>query len=244
MLQKKKWYAASLTVLFLFLFSFQSVFASTGSILKSGMRGDSVSELQQELKTLKFLDVEPTGYFGDITSSAVEEFQKSYGLTPDGIAGPKTRTMLDNLTGRNVTAVKATAMKAAVSRGEDSNPSIVDYAKRFLGVDYVWGGTSPSGFDCSGFVLYVFRKFGVELNRVSRDMAAQGSKVAKSELQPGDLVFFDTNGGHNRINHVGMYIGGGRFIQSSSEQSGVVISDITGGFYANTYMTARRVLDN
>jgi N-acetylmuramoyl-L-alanine amidase len=88
----------------------------------------------------------------------------------------------------------------------------------------------------------VFKKFGVVLDRVSSSQATQGAKVKKTELQPGDLVFFDTNGGHNRINHVGMYIGSGNFIQASSDYSEVVISSLEDGFYANTYMTARRVL--
>ncbi|MCX7921921.1 MAG: SH3 domain-containing protein [Clostridia bacterium] len=130
---------------------------------------------------------------------------------------------------------------------DESKPSadesqIVSYAKKFLGVKYVYGGSSPKGFDCSGFVLYVYDKFGINLNRVAADQAKQGTRIKKAELKPGDLVFFDTNGGHNYINHVGMYIGNGKFIHASSGRSThrVTISDLTDGFYANAYMTARR----
>lgn len=139
------------------------------------------------------------------------------------------------------------------SRGGDTTSSdssskraeIVEYAKQFLGVKYVYGGTSPNGFDCSGFVWYVFNHFGISLNRVASDQATQGSKVSKAELQPGDLVFFDTNGGMNKINHAGIYIGNGCFIHASSGSSAkkVVISNITSGFYNECYMTGRRVLE-
>jgi cell wall-associated NlpC family hydrolase len=233
MLQKKKIFVSFLTVLLLSFISFQTAFAYSGAALESGMKDDSVLNLQKELKTLGFFNADPTGYFGDVTYSAVIQFQKKYGLEPDGIAGSQTLGKIEALTDRKIPA----------SRGKSVSISIVDFAKRLVGVDYVWGGTSPKGFDCSGFVKYVFANFGVTLNRVSAEQAKQGSKVKKSDLIPGDIVFFDTNGGHNRINHVGMYIGGGRFIQASSEYSNVVISDMTEGFYANTYMTARRVLD-
>lgn len=138
------------------------------------------------------------------------------------------------------------------SRGEttDSNISdkraaVVEYAKKYLGVRYVYGGSSPSGFDCSGFTCYVFKHFGISLNRSANDQAANGTKISKSELQPGDLVLFDTNGGKNKINHAGIYIGNGSFIHASSGSSKkkVVISDINSGFYDGCYMTGRRVLD-
>jgi cell wall-associated NlpC family hydrolase len=137
------------------------------------------------------------------------------------------------------------------SRGETSNSDtsdmgtkIIAYAKDLLGVKYVYGGTSRKGFDCSGFVWYVYNNFGIKLNRVASDQAKQGTKVSKSKLQPGDLVFFDTNGGMNHINHVGIYIGNGSFIHASSGSKAkkVVISDINSGFYNGCYMTARRII--
>ena len=137
------------------------------------------------------------------------------------------------------------------SRGETSNSDtsdkrtqIIDYARDLLGVKYVYGGTSRNGFDCSGFVWHVFNHFGIKLNRVASDQAKQGTKVSKSNLQPGDLVFFDTNGGMNHINHVGIYIGNGSFIHASSGSKAkkVVISDINSGFYNGCYMTARKIL--
>jgi len=120
---------------------------------------------------------------------------------------------------------------------------IVNYAKKLLGVKYVWGGMSPKGFDCSGFVKYVYDHFDVKIERVSSSQANQGVAVSKADLKPGDLVFFDTNGGHNKINHAGIYIGDGNFIHASSSSSAhkVVISTLSSGFYMNSYMRARRL---
>ncbi len=137
-----------------------------------------------------------------------------------------------------------------ISRGDvnrtqnnDLASEIISYAKKLLGVKYVWGGSSPSGFDCSGFVYYVFGHFNIDLDRSSASMASNGTAVSRSDLQPGDLVFFDTNGGLNQINHVGIYIGDGEFIQASSSSSAhkVVISTLASGFYKESFMRARRV---
>lgn len=125
---------------------------------------------------------------------------------------------------------------------------IIDYAKSLLGVRYKYGEMSPhKGFDCSGFTSYVFRNFGIKLERSSIGQTNNGVFVKRSQLQPGDLVFFDTNGGRNRVNHVGIYIGGGKFIHASSGSNNgkkVVISPLNEGFYNNCYMTARRVIGN
>jgi cell wall-associated NlpC family hydrolase len=218
-------------------------FASSVTTLKKDMRGDAVTELQKYLGKLGYMDIAPTGYYGDITKAAVKAFQKEYGLEQDGIAGKQTIGKIENLSGGKTQIATKSAVMTKASRGEDSvADKLISFAKRFIGIRYRWGGTSPKGFDCSGYTQYVFGNIGIDLNRTSTSQAAQGEHVSKSGLQPGDLVFFDTNGGNNRINHVGIYIGGGRFIQASSTGTGVTISDIDSGFYANTYMTARRVL--
>ncbi len=126
----------------------------------------------------------------------------------------------------------------------DKRAEIVLFAKDLLGVKYVYGGSSPKGFDCSGFVWYVFNHFGIKLNRVASDQAKHGTKVAKSELEPGDLVFFNSPGNKNGIGHVGIYIGNGSFIHASSGSSPkVIISDLTSGNYNDRYVTARRILE-
>ncbi len=129
------------------------------------------------------------------------------------------------------------------SRGFESRlngQSVVEYAKQFLGTRYVYGGTSPSGFDCSGFTSYVYKHFGITLPRVASDQGNYGVYVSKDDLEPGDLVFFATSGGRN-ITHVGIYIGDNQFIHSSSSRRGVIISKLE-GYYSDTYVTARRCL--
>lgn len=145
----------------------------------------------------------------------------------------------------NVSSTENILQRIPIEKPKDVTPvgqQLASYSKKYLGVHYVWGGTSPKGFDCSGFVQYVYQIYGVYLERVAADQARQGTTVTRDKLKPGDLVFFDTDGGHNYINHVGIYIGSGKFIQASSGYAhSVTVSDLSDGFYSNAYMTARRV---
>ncbi len=129
-------------------------------------------------------------------------------------------------------------------KATDLSEQLVKFSKTLLGTEYVYGGTTPKGFDCSGFVQYVFKRFDISLERVAASQSTQGSRVSSQDLSAGDLVFFDTDGGHNSISHVGIYIGGGQFIHAASGSSTrkVIISDITSGYYANNFMKARRVI--
>jgi len=121
--------------------------------------------------------------------------------------------------------------------------NLVVFSRGLLGVRYKWGGTSPSGFDCSGFTSYVYKNFGINIDRVSTDQAKQGVYVPKNKLQPGDLVFFDTNGGNNKnVNHAGIYIGNSKFIHASSSRTGKIvrISSLNESFYSKAYVTGRK----
>ena len=119
---------------------------------------------------------------------------------------------------------------------------LVNYSMNYLGVPYVWGGTTTSGFDCSGFTQYVFRQFGYELYRVAESqMLYNGATVNKSELQVGDLVFFaNTYASNEAATHVGIYIGGNQFIHAAS--GGVKITDLSNDYYAVRYAGARRII--
>jgi len=126
--------------------------------------------------------------------------------------------------------------------------AVVTYAQKFLGTKYVWGGTNlTGGVDCSGFVFAVYRDFGYKLNRSSRDMINSGTRISKAELLPGDLVFFDTTNATNQnyISHVGIYIGGGQFIHSSSSSRTpyVTISSLSEAYYTTRYVSACRILN-
>lgn len=120
--------------------------------------------------------------------------------------------------------------------------AIVAFAKQYKGYSYVWGGTTPSGgFDCSGFVYYVFNSCGYSLSRSCTVQANSGIAVSKSELQPGDIIFFN-NTSNGSIGHVGIYIGGGEFIHAANSRRGVVIDTINSGYYYQYYYSARRIV--
>ena len=135
----------------------------------------------------------------------------------------------------------------ATETDETANPlaqAIIEYGKQFIGTPYVFGGTNlESGVDCSGFVYSVMKDHGVLLNRSSRTMVNNGVTVKRSQLQPGDLVFFATDG-TGRISHVGIYIGDKRFIHSSSSRRnwGVTINSLDEPTYNRQFVTANRVL--
>jgi cell wall-associated NlpC family hydrolase len=127
-----------------------------------------------------------------------------------------------------------------VAEGEGAPPppsthgGVVGIAMRYLGTPYVWGGASPSGFDCSGFIMYVYAQVGVSLPHNAAAQYGYGSPVSRSQLAPGDLVFF------NGLGHNGMYIGGGQFIHSPHTGDVVKISNLSDSWYAATYVGARR----
>ena len=114
-----------------------------------------------------------------------------------------------------------------------SSSSIVSVAENYMGVPYVWGGTSPSGFDCSGFTQYVFRQCGYSINRTADAQYSNGSYVSYDSLQAGDLVFFANTYSASGITHVGIYIGGGQFIHAAN--GGVKISSLSESYYSSRY---------
>lgn len=127
--------------------------------------------------------------------------------------------------------------------GSGSGYDIVSTAEQYLGVPYVYGGASPSGFDCSGFTMYVYQQYGYSLPHGATPQLNYGSAVSKSELQPGDLVFFTgTSSTTSAASHVGIYIGDGQFIHASSGTGYCVkISSLNENYYTNHYLTGRHI---
>ena len=116
---------------------------------------------------------------------------------------------------------------------------LLAYSYQFLGTRYVYGGTNASGFDCSGYVQHIYKQFGVNLGRSTSDMYGQGESVAKKDLQEGDLVFFKTTAA--KVGHVGIYIGNGKFVHSSTSQ-GVIVSNLNDPYYwGERYVGSKRV---
>jgi len=123
--------------------------------------------------------------------------------------------------------------------------ALLKYAKYFKGGKYVWGGTTPKGFDCSGYVQYLYKKHGVNLPRTAWAQSKVGVPVSLNELQKGDLLFFLTDKKRGiPVTHVGIYIGNGEFIHAASRKQGIIISPITHGKYRNCFVGAKRVIDD
>ncbi len=143
------------------------------------------------------------------------------------------------LAGASSPTVSGVGVGASTPEGSTVAPpnvhgGVVGIAMRYLGVPYVWGGSSPRGFDCSGFVAYVFAQIGVSLPHSSYAMYNMGTPVSMSQLQPGDLVFF------SGASHMGIYIGGGQFIHAPHTGDVVKISSMT-GYYSSNFVGGRRV---
>ena len=121
-----------------------------------------------------------------------------------------------------------------------SGSQILAKAQQYLGAPYVYGGASPSGFDCSGFVYYVLKELGYSPYRTPADQYKMGTAVSKSNLQPGDIVFF-ANTYASGISHVGIYAGDGQFIHAPNSRSVVSYSSLTSGYWSDHYYGARRM---
>ena len=132
-----------------------------------------------------------------------------------------------------------TPSASALNKVKPTASAIIATAKKYIGVPYIWGGSTPSGFDCSGFVQYVFKAHGISLPRTSKEQYSVGTKVSKANLKAGDLVFFDTEG--NGVSHLGIYIGNNQFIHASSSK-GVTITSLSNTYWAPRYYGAKRIL--
>lgn len=135
----------------------------------------------------------------------------------------------------------ATFIFASVTPSTYASKVDLDSAvKEVIGTPYLYGGTTTAGFDCSGFILYILNRFGVDdLPRTSHTQSKAGAEVEQEELRVGDLVFFNTSG--RGVSHSGIYVGDNKFAHSSSSR-GVVISSLSESYYKSRYVTARRVI--
>lgn len=213
-------------VSFLMVFFASAAFAETA--LRMGDQGAEVAEIQGKLALLGY-DVVADGDFGPATADAVREFQAANGIKSDGLVGPATYMAL---LGKDM---------PDISRGSSYiNRRIISAAMQYIGVPYVFGGTSPIyGFDCSGYVQYVFAQAGISLPRTADVQYEVGTPVSISELIPGDAVFFTTY--TYGASHVGIYVGDGNFIHASSSR-GVTISSLSSSYYSTHYIGARRMV--
>lgn len=136
---------------------------------------------------------------------------------------------------------KTTSSGTSSSSASPLGSQIATYAQNFLGVPYVWGGSSSKGFDCSGLTQYVYKQYGYSLNRTAASQLSNGTSVKYADLQPGDLVFFaNTYASNEAATHVGIYIGDGNFVHAAN--GGVKITALSSNYYASRYVGARRII--
>ena len=182
---------------------------------------------QQKLQVLGFSDERPSGRMTEATSSALKSFQKQYKLKADGELNDATYQKL--------------TWEAFAKEGipKVQGKEIVSRAAKYKGVPYVFGGTTTKGFDCSGYVQYVFKDCKAKLPRLADEQALQGIFVTQKQLRPGDLVFFTTYAAG--ASHVGIYAGDGKFWSASSSK-GVILSSLKDDYWKQRYYGARRVL--
>lgn len=183
---------------------------------------------QQKLNVLGFSDERPSGKMTQATTDALKSFQKKHSLKAHG--------ELDDATYRKLTW-EAFTQKEGIQKVQGKE--IVSRAAKYKGVPYVFGGTTPKGFDCSGYVQYVFKDCKASLPRLADEQALRGVFVTQRQLRPGDLVFFTTY--LPGASHVGIYAGSGQFWSASSSK-GVILSSLKDEYWKTRYYGARRVL--
>lgn len=208
--------------------------------LHVNLSGQDVKVLKERLHILGFIHedyVEEN--FGPKTKEAVSNFQRAYNLDVDGIAGPETiKTINKVFSGSR----RGTRPAATRGRTNSNDSNIVATAKRYIGTPYRFGGTSPSGFDCSGFVQFVYGQHGISVPRTTTSQAGAGTTVSRRDLKAGDLVIF-SNTYRAGPSHAGIYIGNGDFIHASSGSNsrGVTISNLNQNYYNSRFSYGRRV---
>ena len=228
--------------------------ALAAPMLQQGSEGHDVLILQQRLKSLGY-EVEADGVFGYSTYRAVIAFQRDEKLTISGKVDRGTWRALKKRTSENKPAATAKPEERtkdepapAAVKAPESAPflpkkkvdAIIKTAKKYLGTKYVFGGTTPKGFDCSGFVQYVFKQNGFTLPRAADEQYKLGQRVKKpAELEPGDLVFFSTY--EKGASHCGIYLGKNQFIHVSSSK-GVRVDSLDDSYWKPRWYGGKHIV--
>ncbi len=209
-------------------------------LLKLGSKGNDVKELQTALKKLGHYNMAIDTIFGNGARNAVMSFQRAQKLSVDGVVGPATIKTLNDVLSGKVAAGKPSSQPSRNDSGKSTTINIVNLAKGFVGSRYVYGGSSPSGFDCSGFTQYVYKQMGINIPRATTGQANVGKSLSKSELQAGDLLIF-SNTYKPGPSHVGVYIGNGQFVHASTPSKGVRVDNVNTAYYTSKFTSGRRV---
>lgn len=230
---------ALVCLLSMVFFTTKSQAASTNDI-KKGMSGKVVMQLQVQLKTKGYFTGNPTDYFGSKTELALKKYQTAKKLKVTGILDDQTSL---SLFGKKLDTVikenQATAKLSSSYNPYSKKNQVTTIAKQYTGVPYRFGGTTTRGFDCSGYVGYVYNKVGTKLPRTATSMYNVSSIVKKPV--PGDLVFFK-NTYKKGISHVGIFMGNNNFISATSSK-GVAIVSLSNSYWKGKFAGSGSVID-
>lgn len=232
------------------LFAVVVVPAMAAAPLKVGSRGDDVRMVQQILRARGY-KVNVNGVYTPLTAKAVSQYQQDKKIQVSGNVGGWTYYLLtgdrSKLPPKPVQRKGSTFQvnRSAISKyphftGSDAafGKQVVNSAYKYLGVPYVFGGNTPDGFDCSGFTKYVFSHNGINLPRLADEQYNVGERIRRSELMPGDLVFFTTY--EPGVSHTGIYVGNNNFISATSS-GGIRVDSLNDGYWSPRYVGATRV---
>lgn len=215
-----------------------SIKGESKQILSQGDRGERVKKIQQLLAEFNYYDG-IDGIYGAQTRAAVILFQQTHGLQADGVVGPETKAALTNkekiVTAPEQKATNITSVQETKETAPKTKLAITETASSLKGTPYIWGGTSPVGFDCSGFIQYVFKQHGKSTPRTTQDLYQKGQNV--SQLKPGDIVFFTTY--KSGPSHAGIYLGNRTFIHAGSS-TGVTTASLDQAYWSQRYIGAKR----
>lgn len=210
--------------------------------IQPGEKGEEVEILQQALKFLDYYDGELDGLYGPATERAVKSFQAQENLT---VSSTVELAMLKKMENASKKPERQSVYRRSVTKkdpkivqvsAKSTHSSVIQIAQQYLGTPYVWGGESPGGFDCSGYIQYVFLQKGIKVPRTVTDLWNVSARI--SEPSVGDFVFYETY--KPGPSHMGIYIGDNKFIHASLSR-GVTISDMTENYWTSRYLGSRRL---
>ena len=226
--------------------------------LSKNSTGKDVLTLQKKLYLIGYTITEFDGVYGAETEKAVSAFQRDQNLTVTGVVTNATwrvlkrvppvagRTLPDIKTPTQIERIDTTpaSSSSAVPLGKTFITSrigsqVVATGKKYIGVPYVFGGTTPKGFDCSGFIQYVFKELGYNIPRLADEQYKLGKAAKVSELEPGDLVFFSTY--EPGASHCGIYVGDGNFMHASSSK-GIRVDALSNEYWRPRFIGARKII--